>query len=226
MEKVNSILFDGDIYLKRGPEKTSASFLSNIEDLINRLECLNEENINEKEKSNFLKLKDSIINTRNEATDGKLFDYSYVDSFHILRTDGKQIQIINHKKYEFENQNIRIFDNVEELNEYYISLSDFLKQANYVGRFFARTAPVEIEKGEIYDKLYMDGVSNPYILVLYATQELLLVKEFNKETKKEKFKLISSRYTYDKNYVLFGEVNKDYLNPAKVYTEIKNQITK
>ena len=97
-----------------------------------------------------------------------------------------QLQIVNGKYvmmpvgelfvYDAE-MSSTVYDSVEALKADYTSLSDFLNDATFVGRKFKRTASI-IESDGTENKKYMNPneITGEYI-VLYGTENFLLVKE-------------------------------------------------
>lgn len=68
----------------------------------------------------------------------------------------------------------------------------------------------------------LGNIETKYI-VLYATQELFLIKRKDRILGEE-YALINSRYTLDGNYEFFGPVYGEYRDTNKVYTEILEQV--
>ena len=104
-------------------------------------------------------------------------------------------------------------------------MSEFLKKATFVGRQFNRTKPITSALGK-EDKSYMNsnsGISETKYIVIYATQELFLIKRINRILG-QKYDLIDSRYALDGNYEFFGPVYEEYSDTNKVYREILEQV--
>lgn len=115
------------------------------------------------------------------------------------------------------------YSSFDELNKNFIRLSDFLKIAKFVGREFKRNKPIKDYAGED-DNSFRQIIDNrTKYIVLYATQELFLIKRVDKY--RDKYALINSRYTLDGNYEFFGPVYEEYRDTKKVYSEIFNQVS-
>ena len=68
------------------------------------------------------------------------------------------------------------------------------------------------------------GLIKTRYIVLYATQDLFLIRRIDKYTG-DKYTLINSLYTLDGNYEFFGQVYREYKDITKVYYEILEQVT-
>lgn len=117
------------------------------------------------------------------------------------------------------------FPSKESLEEQFTSLYDFLNIATFIGKEFNRTKPLKLLSG--IDKSYTheestSKCSTKYI-VLYATQDLFLIKRIEYDYSK-KYDLINSYYTLDGNYAFYGETHDEYRDKNKIYNEILEQI--
>lgn len=206
--KYIDILVNGEIYLKRGT--------STLEPIKKLQETIDYENTEDEDFEIFNSLLDNLKK--------KHTDYSGTTSFWQLFTnDGSSIMMKACrsllKKYYYTK---------ESMEQDFIKLTDFLEYATFVGREFKRTKPVVIDNNIRYskykeDKSYMGNVDSFKYIVLYATQELFLIKRICNG--KEEYGLINSKYTLDGNYVFFGEVYEEYKDKEKVYSEVFKQVT-
>ena len=136
---------------------------------------------------------------------------------------------------------------LEEINNRFISLSDFLKDATFVGREFRRTKPIcrdgnyrtayvrrrsynvlTREFNVLMDKSYM-GAHTEFItgdffksIVLYMKDNIFLVRKINRFG--DRYEIIGCNYTCDGNYEFYGPVYEEYMDRDKVYSEIVEQI--
>ena len=216
-------LINGEIYLKRGPEPFKSQDLQDIDDKIYDLNFnLSSSNSDFNDFDKLEKLTE-IKNCFSEII-GKP-DYSGCSSFWQLFTnDGTSITMIRNDSYHQK----RNYDNKRQAERDFVKLSDFLENATFVGREFKRTQPIVIDINIRYgkykeDKSYMGNVDSFKYIVLYATQELFLIKRICNG--KEEYGLINSKYTLDGNYVFFGEVYEEYKDKEKVYSEVFKQVT-
>jgi len=209
----------GEIYLKKGPEIFDAEkHLEEISDEISDIEFdMSKENPDfsgAKKLEQYKSLKNIIKNLEGKT------DYSGTDSFW-------QISSINDSKIEIKEcrtmtGDVRTYKNIKVLQRDFIKLSDFLSKATFVGREFKRTTPIKTSTGKI-DKSYIPFSNGPRYIVLYATQDLFLIKRIDSYGE-EKYSLINSRYTLDGKYEFFGPVHEQYKDKIKVYRDIVTQI--
>lgn len=144
-----------------------------------------------------------------EGFEGK-DNYSGCSDFWISYIDNNGINLTCKSSLDiFKSQ--RQFKNKQELDKYFIKLLDFLDNSRYIGRYFKRTCPI---KGR--DRSYM--WENNCCLVLYATDNLMLVKYY------DSFEMISPLYLKDGNFTFYGEYTDEYNDKPFVYQSIFKQI--
>lgn len=220
-----NFIIDGEIYLKRAPKVNNYSqLIEETKDTIFDIEF----DIS-KEKPDFSKSK-SLDEYRHQLNriqhNHNQLDYSENIYFWQLSTeDGQTISLTICTPY-IGNKNI-VYHSIERMNQDYIKLSEFLEKATFVGRKFRRTKPIINTDGEedlTYTKDSLATVINTQYIVLYATQELFLIKRIDMMHKDE-YSLIVSKYTLDGNYEFFGPVYEEYKDKNKVYTEILEQVS-
>lgn len=207
-----SFVVNGEIYVKNGP--------NSIEDIIHDLEFETSLERFDIEKTKELSFFQSIFNS------GKKYDFSYTTDFWQLTTNGEIYQL-NCIKYNGDVIQTLEFSSKEELEKEFTSLHDFLNTATFVGKEFNRTKPIISELTNKDDISYMSQTSIPIhptkYIVLYATQDLFLIKEIDYYFG-ERYDLINSRYTLDGNYIFHGQTYNEYKDKNKVYKEIFEQI--
>ena len=142
----------------------------------------------------------------------------------------------------FEIENISL----DELNKRFIKLSDFIRDAKFVGREFRRIQPVcryskykvvsngsfrginrrtlicDRKSNIITDRSFMDLDGNVKNIVLYMKDNMFLVKCITRF--EEFYRIIDCSYVCDGNYEFIGNVYKEYMDRDKVYLEIVKQI--
>ena len=141
----------------------------------------------------------------------------------------------------FEIENVSL----DDINKRFIKLSDFINDAKFIGREFRRTQPVcryskyksvsngfvrgirrltlvPNDCGVITDRSYMENYENNKNIVLYAKDNMFLVKYISRFG--EVYKIIDCSYTSDGNYEFYGDVYEEYRDRDKVYSEIVEQI--
>ena len=218
MDNDINFIINGEIYLKKGSESADLSeLIKKTDDIIFCLDYVKPIE-KDKEKIDDFLTKFKLLKTYEESIDEKQ-SFSGAGSFwKAFTTDGRSIEL---RQCDIVQNDARIYSSIEELNSDFIKLSDFLNKATFVGRKFKRTTPLKAKNGKS-DRSFMDVTYNEYI-VLYATQDLFLVKETD-ELDGDKYRLIYSRYTLDGNYVFYGEVYSEYKDKQKVYSEILEQL--
>lgn len=211
------IIYNGEIYLKKGPEIYNPSAdIKEIDEKIEELQKLFTEDPNlftlgviELSKS----VKSSLENER-----GKL-DYSGTDTFWRLYTnDGINLLMRN----AFQE---RKYNGVEEMKRIYMKLSEFLNESSFIGKEFVRTTP--IRKNGMLDTRYTSPLKEKNI-VLYAKNDLFLAVKRKIEQDKliERYILINSNYIKDRNYEFYGNIYPEYKDKTKVYKLIRRQLEK
>ena len=95
-------------------------------------------------------------------------------------------------------------------------MTDFLKQATFVGRHFRRTEPMAFTG----DNSFRDNGDT--IVALYRTDTLLLVKR--NVLGEEHFEMISPRFLNDGHYEFYGEVDPEFMYPEDLCQAIINQL--
>ena len=122
---------------------------------------------------------------------------------------------------------IRDYNKREELAKDFIKLSDFLNIATFVGRQFIRTSHRLTLNGKV-DKSFMpsnESSSKEKYIVLYAMQDLFLIRVVDDPLTSDRYELINSKYTIDGNYKFIGKTYPEYKDKQKVYIEIFEQLT-
>lgn len=147
-----------------------------------------------------------------------LVDYSGCDAFWLVDEteilDGQGITLVEQDTSGCLKET---FKNYDELSKKFIDLKEFLGEANYVGRYFKRTGPIEGR-----NRSFM--VEDKSALVLFATESLMLI-QFDSFGEKE-YKMLSPKYFEDGNYEYYGEVHEEFNDKEAVHQAIEEQLTK
>lgn len=215
-------VMNGEIYVKNGPEPFNArKYSERIDSNILDLEFETSKENPDFQLANVLEQYKDLRDHFN-ALDGKT-DYSFTDQFFQLTTNGKEYELENCRRYEFDLKKVVVYKNKEEMEKHFTSLVDFLNIAVFVGKKFQRTKPITTLNGG-FNKSFMNPIQfkSEYI-VLYATQDLFLAYSLNSIIG-NRYTLINSQYTLDGNYEFYGQVFNEYRDKAKVYREICEQI--
>lgn len=216
---------NGELFVKNHPDVFNADkSLTGVRDKIHDLEF--ETSKENPDLSVMSTLEDyQKLNDRFTDYDGKL-DYSNMDKFWQLVTNGKEYELRVVSKYSFEMKSgnaIRHYNSLDDLRKDFTSLREFLDKSTFVGREFKRTKPIINEITGKFDKSYMHDIGDNKEIVLYATQELFLVRSFD-EILGNKYELINSKYVQDGNYEFFGPIYDEYKDKTFVYQEIMKQL--
>lgn len=211
------IIYNGEIYLKKGPEIYNPSAdIKEIDEKIEELQKLFTEDPN-LFTLGVIELSKSVKSSL-EKERGKL-DYSGTDTFWRLYTnDGINLLMKN-------NFQERKYNGVEEMKRIYMKLSEFLNESSFIGKEFVRTAP--IRKNGMLDTSYTSPLKEKNI-VLYAKNDLFLAVKRKIEQDKliESYTLINSNYIKDRNYEFHGNIYSEYKDKNKVYKLIRRQLKK
>ena len=167
------IIYNGEIYLKKGPEIYNPSAdIKEIDEKIEELQKLFTEDPN-LFTLGIIELSKSVKSSL-EKERGKL-DYSGTDTFWRLYTnDGINLLMKN-------NFQERKYNGVEEMKRIYMKLSEFLNESSFIGKEFVRTAP--IRKNGMLDTSYTSPLKEKNI-VLYFNKRTYA--EFRDSSRKDK----------------------------------------
>lgn len=195
---------DRDVYIQKGPKKICNELFGSTETYVTEIKF--------SEPFGYL----------------YYIDDSGVDSFFQICENGLE----NYKLYEYDNCGIiKEHENIslDKLKEGFIKLSDFLKNATFVGREFERKGATirysyygesHVEKRDAsYVEGFNEGEKN---IVLYIKGNIFLVKHITNNTCE--YRIVGCRYTQDGNYKFLGPVYEEYNDRKKVYSEILEQI--
>lgn len=141
------------------------------------------------------------------------WQFFVADSIMLMPYDANGTQFFNQRK---------IYKSKSDMEKDFFKLSEFFDYATFVGREFRRTEPVISSSGDTIN-FYMNPSDICRYIVLYATQELFLVKIISKYHN-DRYGLINSLFTSDGKYDFFGKVYEEYRDTDKIYNEIIEQI--
>jgi len=204
---------NGEIYLKKGPTVFNQEY--NLNARIDDLKfVLSKEN---PDLSLFETLE--FYEELKEEVQGKadVIDYSGTEFFWQAFNDNNGVLVTCAMASCLD----KVYKSMAEMERDFIKLSDFLDKAIFVGRNFRRTKPIVFQTGKVAN-MYMSETDEYYHVVLYAMQDLFLVKKYSKIG--EEYQLINSQCTMDGNYEFYGEVFNQYADKDMVYREILEQV--
>jgi hypothetical protein len=151
----------------------------------------------------------------NDRVNEPVKDYSWTDDFwHLRKTaDGYKMRTI---ESSYTNRDYKSF---KKLNVDFISLSEFLEKAEYVGRYFKRTKPIG------RDKSYMQEDRSIFLLYLYDNVAIyrIIEEDIFSGDDYEEYKVLSCRYLEDGNYEFYGDYIESFNDKAGVYNAIYEQ---
>lgn len=152
---------------------------------------------------------DSIANKKVEAGE---MDYSCMDTFFVLNIEGNKYYLTGVRRYAFLTRTIEVSAN--DLENNYISLREFLHDAKFIGKKGVRESAIFVDT-------YCSKDRAPY--VLYQGGWCTLIKQKIGDRNYE-FEMLPPLYTINATWHYFGDVEKQYQNPATLYKEIYNQL--
>ena len=110
------------------------------------------------------------------------------------------------------------FSSEEELNNQFINLKDFMKNAEYIGRYFLRTEPLVDLPGYIKNDAYMSKFKSS--LVIYSNGAYMLTVDQDPYDMSKRYGIIESRFLYDSKYKFIGVKDYNYENRDEVYEDV------
>ena len=213
------LLMNGEIFIKRGPEIIKYDKEKHEENK-KRTEKLRNEMLNDPSApSAFLNAMFTLSKVEkivDEAYDKPT--YAGCDSFWTLFLSDKGIEM-NEREVSIEEPNPgitskRLFNTEEEVDSRFISLADFLDNAEFVGKRFKASAKKQID---MYTKS----------ILLYKTNDIWLTYEKNRLLGTEGFFIRSRRPGIERlNYKTYGRTHKEFKDKSEVYFSIFKQLTK
>ena len=135
------------------------------------------------------------------------------ENFWIIFLAGNKIFMHNHNKGTYEEYN-----NIDEVNERFISLESYIEQSSYLGKQLILPAGSEIIKNG--RNVYLTKPRPEYI-ILYILHDSLIIKELEGN---QEYKLISRFNPEFSKYVIDNEINPEYADKNQVYQDIIAQI--
>ena len=210
------LLMNGDIYIKVAPEIIDVEKdIERIDEDIDNLKFeeansgLTDEEIIDKE--NLEELKRILLSQENEA------DYENTDNFHLLKILEDRISIIC---YARRGEKHTTTCDLKKLKEKYIRLIDFLSEAQYIGKEFRRTEPLEISNIKITD--YTKKEKGTTTKVLYKTDYAMLAEYKSKNS--HYLEMIKPIYFEDKNYEFIGKKDNSYNDKKEIFKSVADEV--
>lgn len=220
-----NMIYNSEIYLKKGPEIIDPRNSIEYKELEEIISDIKFDSTKENPDTSKLLYLDSLEEYKNYLdTQKTIINYLGTNIFWQLYTlDGQHIIMRSNEQHPL----IKDYTSPKEVTKDFIKLSDFLNISTFVGKKFIRTSPRLTLNGKI-DSSFMpskDPYSKEEYIVLYAMQDLFLIRVKNDPFIEDRYELINSKYTLDGNYKFIGKVYPEYKDKLKVYTEIFQQLT-
>lgn len=220
-----NMIYNSEIYLKKGPEIIDPRNSTEYKELEEIISDIKFDSTKENPDTSKLLYLDSLEEYKNYLdTQKTIINYLGTNIFWQLYTlDGQHIIMRSNEQHPL----IKDYTSPKEVTKDFIKLSDFLNISTFVGKKFIRTSPRLTLNGKI-DSSFMpskDPYSKEEYIVLYAMQDLFLIRVKNDPFIEDRYELINSKYTLDGNYKFIGKVYPEYKDKLKVYTEIFQQLT-
>lgn len=217
-----SIIYNGEIYLKRGPEiinPQKSKEYQKLEELISDIRFESSKENPDLSKLKYLEpLEDYKKNLDSQET---RINYSGTNTFWQLYTpEGNNIFMVSNEVYPL----IKSYKDIESMNKDFIKLSDFLNISVFVGKEFVRTSPRITSRGKIDKDFMKTTLTKEKYIVLYAMQDLFLIRVKDDPFIDDRYELVSSKYTLDNNYKFIGKEYSEYRDKTKVHKEIFKQL--
>lgn len=217
-----SIIYNGEIYLKRGPEiinPQKSKEYQKLEELISDIRFESSKENPDLSKLKYLEpLEDYKKNLDSQET---RINYSGTNTFWQLYTpEGNNIFMVSNELYPL----IKSYKDIESMNKDFIKLSDFLNISVFVGKEFVRTSPRITSRGKIDKDFMKTTLAKEKYIVLYAMQDLFLIRVKDDPFIDDRYELVSSKYTLDNNYKFIGKEYSEYRDKTKVHKEIFKQL--
>lgn len=214
MEK---FLINGEIYIKIRPHYIypDEQKIQEIEKNIYNIEF---EEADKGITNDTIMEKEMLLDLKKEIEKTKI-DNRYMKDFHIIEINEKSIKMNSFNLLgEKEEQK---YKDIEEINNEYIRLSTFLKEAEYIGKEFVRTKPLIING--IKDISYITEDLYSETRVLYRTSYAMLAEY--KSINSRNLEMLEPIYFKDNNYKFIGNSHEE--KPKKeIYKEILEEILK
>ncbi len=217
-------LINGEIFLRKNPTKVD---LKELKQNIEEFKYAIDEEENNDYKSELIERLYELTNDYNYYIENAGLDYGSIIDFYFLITNGYNYQLTNSS----DPSNYIEYNDIRLLENDFISLIDFLKEAEFIGRKFYRTK--SIISPSINEAIqYMDDRENNELgycefIALYKTKDLLLVQRIykDKEIYLTNYEIIDKRYLQDNNIKYYGEVYNIFKDKFNLYIDILKEIT-
>lgn len=200
---------DKEIYIKNGPEifrvsKSEMKKLCNMQENLQRFSG----SIKDSLESSLIAIADS---------DGGS-DYSGIENFWKSRTLGN-ITTLSCIEFIGESSFKKRFTNKKDLLTYFTPLSEFLNDAEYVGRYFVRINPTSDGcTSYLLDDFFM---MDECPMVIYRNENHVLI--YQEDCLGKRFSMLDPRYFEDGNLRFIGSQYNTFRDRNLVRTRIENQ---
>ena len=158
-------------------------------------------------------IKDSsgnIFNPKSSETKEKI---DLDENFWLLFATGNKIFMHNHNQGTLEE-----YQSIEEVNEKFIPLEQFLEQSSYYGRKLILPAGSEFTKN---GKTFFYTKDKEKYIILFILNDALIIKSLEEDPE---YRLVSRFNPEFSKYVIGNEINPEYFDKRRVYQDIIAQI--
>ena len=209
------ILMSYEIYIKKEPEYGTLS--ETLRSIIPDSYAFSEENYEENGAIHFNEESIDDVEQFVKDMNTPIPDWYGCNDFWTSIIYKNGILMVQHNYLKSEPK--KLFCNKERFDKKYISLRDYLSQAEYIGKYFRRTEP--ISTGTYSDSSFM---SKDYdTLALFKNDNIMIfLKQFAGEYR---FSIINKNYLEDGKYEFFGEYTDKYNDKSELYQAIFKQLT-
>ena len=142
------------------------------------------------------------------------YDLSSLDRFYVLS--------IKDGKYHMKPVSMVIdmpaktYDNIQEINEEFVSLLDVINQGEYVGKKLKRTKPLSA--------ISIGGSIDEYEPIVLYKYEDIMIGLFNHDTDDKNYQIVSKLYVDDNNWTLEDKVYEDYDSKQMVFNSVLRKV--
>lgn len=214
---MDKILINGEIFIKIKPHYIYPNE-EEIKEIEQRIYNIEFEEAHKGITNNTIMEKEMLLDLKNKIGKTKI-DNRYMKDFHIIEINEKSVKM-NSFNLIGEKEELKYKD-IQEINDEYIKLSTFLKDAEYIGKVFVRTKPLTING--IKDISYI--TEDPYseTRILYRTSYAMLAEY--KSINSRNLEMLEPIYFKDDNYKFIGNSHEEKTK-KETYKEILEEILK
>lgn len=209
------LLINGDIYIKIKPEIIEPN-VDKIKKINDDLYDLSFEEAHYGITERTTTIKEELEEMKEQLLESQ-YDYKDTEIFHVLKIAEDNMKLVGFNRLGEKQINKC---SIEELKDKYIRITEFLKEAIYIGKEFKRTQSLDFLNNKIID--YMNPERNSSTTILYKTDYAMLALYTSKYS--HYLEMINPNYFIDGNYTFFGKKDNKYNNKKEMYKNIVDEI--